>query len=137
MVTWVLDTSVVAKWFLSESGTDRAEKYLKALDGGAARVVVPSSLYYELGNIFWVRRRDRLTEQIALQMWLELLELPLDVTDWHELLPQSISSAYRLGITTYDAVFVVLAQQLGCDFITDDQALWKNTRSACPWVKRL
>ncbi len=31
MVSWVLDTSVIVKWFLEEEGSDRAEKYLNAV----------------------------------------------------------------------------------------------------------
>jgi hypothetical protein len=62
---WVLDTSVVAKWLLPEEGSDRAAPYLDAVAGGEGEVAVPSSLFYEMSNLLWVRRRDGLDAETA------------------------------------------------------------------------
>ncbi len=137
MVSWVLDTNVIVKWFLEEEGSDRAEKYLNALTDGTGRVLVPSSVFYEIANVFWVRRRDALEEEKATRLWAEVEELPLEVTDWTELLPQGISFAYQNEVSPYDAVFVVLAEEHGCDLITADHPLWQRVHEECPWVKEL
>lgn len=136
MVTRVLDTSVAVKWFFQEDGTDRAEALLAELLGGGARVEVPSSLFYELANVLWTRRRD-LTERQARTVWAELMAFPLAVRDWSDLLPEALTFAFRHDVTAYDGVFVVLARQLDCELVTADQALHRKTAVDCPWVRLL
>jgi predicted nucleic acid-binding protein len=137
MVKRVLDTSVVVKWFFAEEGTDRAEIFLKELEEGAARAIVPLSLYYEFCNVLWVKRRKGLDEAAASAIWQELIQLPLEVVDGIGLLPQALAFSFRQEISPYDAAFVVLAQAQGCDFITADDVLWLKLRGAHRWVRRL
>jgi predicted nucleic acid-binding protein len=137
MVIRVLDTNVVAKWFFTEDGTERAEALLTDLLAGSARVHVPSSLFYELANVVWTRRSERFGEPQARSIWAELMTFPLAVTDWSELLPEALFFAMRYGVTVYDAVFVVLAQRLGGELVTADEPLWQKVSTDCPWVKML
>lgn len=137
MVTRVLDTSVLVKWFFNEEGTDRAEALLTELLAGSARIQIPSLLYYELANVIWTRRTPSFREQQARMVWAELESFPLWVTDWSELLPEALTFAMQHDVTVYDAAFVVLARRLGSDFITADGVLWDQVAGDCPWVKRL
>ncbi len=138
MVTWVLDTSVVVKWFLEEEGTDRADFLLQQLVEGVARAVVPSSLFSELANVFWVRRRDGLTEAEAQAFWGELVHLPLDAIEVsHQLLFETLAFSFHEQVSPYDATFVVLARQLECELITADGVLWRKIQATCPSVKLL
>ena len=137
MVSWVLDTSVVVKWFLQEENSEAAETYLQRLLEGQAIAFVPSSLFYELANVLWVRRRDDVSEEGSLAIWEKLLQLPLTVVDWNELLPEAISLAYQHDIAVYDAVFVRLAQIKGCDLITADKKLITRIADSYHWVKSL
>lgn len=137
MVTRVLDTSVVAKWFLEEEGSAEAQLHLDALEEGTARVAVPSSLYFELANVLWARRNHGIEGGAAREMFVELARLPMEITDWSELLPAGLELAFELEISPYDAVFVVLARELGCDFVTADRRLWSKVYSRQPWVKLL
>lgn len=133
----VLDTSVVAKWFLEEEGSEEAERLLRAIGDGSGRIAVPSSFFYELAHVLWGQRRTGMTERNAAAIWNDLMRLPFSVTDWEELFPQALSFAYRFDISPYDALFVVLATELGCELITADRRLWKKTRGDCPWVELL
>jgi predicted nucleic acid-binding protein len=135
-VIWVLDTSVVAKWFLAEEDSEVAERFLDALAGGD-RVAVPSSFFYELAHVLWSKRQTGITEKGAAAIWDDITRLPFIVTQWEELFPQALSFAYRFEISPYDAAFVVLARELGCELITADRRLWKRTRDECPWVELL
>ncbi len=47
----ILDTSVVAKWFLEEEGTDKALKIRDDYVHGKIDVEIPDLLIYELGNV--------------------------------------------------------------------------------------
>ena len=123
MVTRVLDTSVVVKWFLEEEGTDRADLLLQELAKGAARAVVPSSLFSEIANVFWVHRREGLTEAEAQAFWGELVHLPLDIIEVsHQLLFDALAFSFREQVSPYDATFVVLARKLECDLMVSSGA---------------
>lgn len=137
MVTWVLDTSVVAKWFLQEEGTDRAEPYLLALLNGEGRIAAPASLYFEMANVLWTHRKDGLSEERTQAIWLELAELPIEIIQGPKLLPRALRFSYEHDVSPYDSAFIVLAQQLGCDLITADGKLWRKVHEACPWAKLL
>jgi predicted nucleic acid-binding protein len=137
MVTRVLDTSVIVKWFLQEEGTPRAEVFLQELEQGQARVVAPSSLIYELANVFWVRRRDGLSEEDASQAWAEFASLPVELRQEPELVAEAIRFSFQQQISAYDSVFIVLARELGCDLVTADIPLFSRVRGSCPWVKLL
>lgn len=135
MVAWVLDTSVVVKWFLQEPGTEAAEWYLERILSEEAKAIVPSSLFYELANVLWVRRRDGLTEEAGRKVWNELERVPLDIANWRELFPDAITVAFRHEISVYDAVFVSLAEHRSCDLVTADEKLIEKLRQTCTWVK--
>ncbi len=137
MVRRVLDTSVIVKWFLEEEGSDRAEKFLDELTEGKARVMVPSSMFSELANVFWVHRTSGVTEFAAQVFWLDLIQIPLEVIDARSVLPQALALSFREEISPYDGTFVVLARDLDCDLITADRKLWLKVHGTCPWVKRL
>ena len=132
----VVDTCVVAKWFLQEEGSDRAERYLRALEEGD-RIAVPSSFFFELAHVLWCHRRTGMSEKSAVAIWNDVERLPLLVTVWEEIFPQTLSFAYRFEISPYDAAFVVLARELGCELITADRRLWNRTHQDCPWVELL
>jgi len=94
-------------------------------------------MFYEFSNVLWVKRREGLTEEKAVAIWAELVELPLEVIDANDYLAQALNFSFRHEISPYDAVFVVLAQNLRCDFITADGSLWRKVHKSCPWVKQL
>lgn len=137
MMTRVLDTGVVAKWFLKERGSDRADRYLDELTRGSLRVAVPSLLYYELAEVLWGHRDQCVGETEALSLWTGLQALPLTVVPWEDLLPRTLPLGFRHGISPSDASFVLLARDLGCDLITADRALFLRLRTSCPWVQAL
>jgi predicted nucleic acid-binding protein len=137
VITRVLDTNIIVKWFLLEEGSQVAEGFLEELLAGQARVLVPSSLFYEVAKVLWVRRRDGLTESTSLAIWQRLTQLPVTVIEWHELFPEALTLSYQHDIAVYDAVFVRLAQLYGCDLITADQKLLPKLAGTYGWVKSL
>src|SRR5688572_23372923 len=105
MVTRVLDTSVVVKWFLEEEGTDRADRFLQDLVEGTARVIVPSSLFSEVANVFWVHRREGLSETEAQAFWAELVELPIEMIEAAKLQSEALALGFCEQVSPYDATF--------------------------------
>lgn len=137
MITRVLDTSVVAKWFLEDAASGAADRYLDELTDGHSRVVVPSLMFYELATIFWEQRRHGLGDTEARSLWAGLGVLPLTVVPWDRLLPRALGMAYRSGLSPCDAIFVLLASDLGCDLITADAELYGAVHDRFRWVRLL
>ena len=136
-MTRVLDTSVVAKWFLKEAGCDKADRYLDELADGYSHVVVPSLLFYELAAVFWEQRSHGLGDTEASSLWAGLSALPLTVVGWEQLLPQALGLAFRANVSPGDAIFVLLARDEGCDLITADRELYDTVHEGCSWVRML
>lgn len=136
-MTRVLDTSVVAKWFLKEPGSDKADRYLDELTDGYSHVVVPSLLFYELAAVFWEQRQHGLGDTEARSLWAGLRALPLTVVSWEQLLPRALGLAFRRGISPCDAIFVLLARDVGGDLITADSELYGAIHERCGWVHLL
>ena len=137
MITRVLDTSVVAKWFLKETGSDKADRYLDELTDGYSHVMVPSLLYYELAAVFWEQRKHGLGDTEASSLWAGLHALPLTVVSWEQLLPRALGLAFHSSVSPYDATFVLLARDAGCDLITADRELYEAIQESCSWVRML
>ena len=116
----VVDTSVVYKWFVSlgEDAVDAATELLSAHLEGEVSLVAPASLPLELANGL---RHSPVAEADVLEMvasfdlaHIEMIELS------SKLLLDAARLAYRHGVTVYDAVFLALAEELGCPLATAD-----------------
>ena len=126
---WVLDTSVVIKWFRQrEILADRALAVRAAYLDGRALVFVPTLLAYELINVLRYKS-DLTTEQVA-QAAQSLLEMGLDwvppAAPW---LRRAAVIARDCDITVYDAAFAALAETLDATLITADAQLAARTAS--------
>lgn len=96
---------------------------------GKAKIIIPSLLYYEVGNILLFGRSRPPFEQ-AIDVFAALYSIPLEVV------PLSFVSAdftLRLaslrGLTYYDATYVALAEIRDCDLITADRRLAERARA--------
>lgn len=123
----VLDASVVVKWFLDEEGSTEALQYEAHHVDGRDRVVAPDLLVYEIANVLSYKKHltDREIEG-ALNI-LEGLHLQLFSFSASEL-KDVVRVARKRGITVYDALYAMLAQKLGCAFVTADQELYRKLK---------
>ena len=128
---------MVAKWFLHEPGSDKADRYLDELTDGYSRVVVPSLLYYELASVFWEQRDHGLGGTEARSLWAGLRTLPLTVVSWEQLMPRALGLAFRASISPSDATFVLLARDVAADLVTADRELYEKIHKRCSWVRIL
>ena len=133
----VLDTSVVAKWFLKEKDSMKAKSLLDAYTDGDIDIFIPGLLPYELANALWKRQRDGLTQPKAQKAYSDFLDLEIEQIENVEIIAKALALAFRYEIAVYDAVFIALAKELNCDLITADEVLWRNVRDTEPRVKLL
>jgi len=122
----VLDCSVIYKWFVDETDSDKARVYCKQLVDGSIQIACPRLLLYELGNVF---RYKNFTKELQQKCFCILEKFSL------QLLDPSFEDCAKIGqiveefdITFYDASYLWLAKKYKCDFITADEKLVKKTK---------
>ncbi len=130
MTLWVVDSSVVIKWFVPEP---LAAEAVRVRDG-ATPMYAPDFLDVEVGNIVWKKlRRGDLTRAVADDI---LAQLPLAAITRHPsgpLVPAAFDFADRTGRTVYDCLYLALAVQLGGPMVTADDRL-VNALAGTPWA---
>lgn len=53
------------------------------------------------------------------------------------MLPDALRRALQLGITLFDALYIVLADDLGVQFVTGDERLLRSPAGALPLMRDL
>ncbi len=135
---FVLDTSVVAKWYLTdEPHAERAQAIRDQFIAGELTLVVPDCLFYELtGFVVKAERQGRLSADQADLVVSLLKDLALEHVTSQSLIQGALVLARRTGASAYDAMFLHLAEQRGCTFVTADEKLLAKT-GQLPYVKPL
>lgn len=122
----ILDTSVMLKWFVDEVGSDVAREYLQDFIDGKHQVIIPTLLFYELGNA--CLQNSIPTAEIGKIMEL-LQRLPFDREDiGYTAFRKIYQNASDYTLTYYDAAYVTLMQKHSCQLITADKSLWNKLK---------
>lgn len=131
----ILDASVIIKWFIDEPDSNQALVYLSTFQNGQTTIIVPSLLFYELGNILVSKKAavGRVGEIMTM-----LLNLGLESEDiglrWFRKIYQN---AVEYSITFYDAAYITLLRKKNCQFITADQKLFEKVHKIFSGIKLL
>jgi predicted nucleic acid-binding protein len=118
----VLDASAVIKWFSEEDDSDKAIELRKRFVEGEILLVVPDLLIYEITNA--LRYNKRLGIEDVKDAVESIFDLEIDiVVPTKDVVFNAIEIALDCDITTYDATYVALAEDLGAVLITSDKKL--------------
>jgi predicted nucleic acid-binding protein len=126
---YVLDTSVVVKWFSSrdEKDTEKALKLRSEYFNGTITFVIPEILYYELANA--LRYNPTFNSKDVTLAVESMFKLGIETRKINfELVKNAVGLAYRFNITFYDAYFLALARKLEAFLITADYSFFKKLR---------
>jgi predicted nucleic acid-binding protein len=120
--TLVIDASVVIKWVIQEEGTEAA----LALRG-KTRFLAPDLRVPECANILWkkVQRRE-LSKQVALAAARLLQAADIELLPSRSLLGTATGLAIELEHPAYDCLYLALAMDQDCPFVTADQRLLRK-----------
>lgn len=139
MKRFVVDASVVVKWFLPEEHTEHARKLLS--DG--FDLSSPDLVRAEVGNVMWKRwRRGDLSAEEAGETLRHFGRLPLRIQTSGPLMGTAWSVARRFDRSFYDGVYVALAERMGSPLVTADRKLYNALRGGdlaepLVWVEEL
>lgn len=115
----MVDASVAIKWYLPESGSNRAASLLRA----GERLVAPDLLIAEVGNVLWKRRRDVTAEEIEAIGIALTSACPLSLYPSSSLLQGALWVALAYDRTVYDSLYLALAVSEDCPLVTADERL--------------
>lgn len=119
---FVVDSSVVTKWFLVETDSDKAITVRDRFATGRLKLVAPTLLFYEVTNALRfsgvfdatdLSLAARSLSKYRFEMWRP--------RGW--LLELSAQLSVREEVTVYDACYVALARRLSSKLITEDKEL--------------
>jgi len=111
MKGFVLDTSVVLKWFseLGENDLSQAIQLRQALLDGSVLFTVPELLFYELSNA--LRYNPSLSSKDVQEALDSVIDMGLVVKGVDKrVMAEAISIAFKYGVTVYDAYFLALSR---------------------------
>lgn len=120
----ILDNSVVVKWFADESETEAALQYLRDFLNGKYTIIIPTLLFYELGNTFISKKVSSAEISEIMQL---LQKFPLQIEDIGLAAFRKIyQTAQEYGLSFYDASYVTLMQKYDCELVTADKKLHRK-----------
>jgi predicted nucleic acid-binding protein len=133
----VVDASVVAKWFLPEIHKDKAEKLLKDYIGERIDLAAPDLLLAEFSNLIWKRANKikDITAGQADQILEDFLALRVPLRDTAGFAATALKHATQRDHPIYDMLYIILAEQDSCEFITADQTLVRKFGHVYPCLR--
>jgi predicted nucleic acid-binding protein len=136
---YVVDASVVVKWFLPESDTPAADFLLEKFLNNEADLIAPDVLLLEVASSLWKRvvLRKELTAGEATLVYRDLLTMPLSLIASESLAEAAFQLAMKHKHPVYDALYCTLAIDRQCDFVTADQTLVNKFRGDFPFIRHL
>ena len=131
----VVDASIAFKWLVPEPLSQAALRLVHV-----QVLLAPSHLPVEVANAIWKNlRRGLISSDLGTIALAETLRFPISYVDSRELLEQALSLATRYDRTVYDALYVVLALQHKCPFVTADLRLYNALSGSFPetmlWIE--
>jgi predicted nucleic acid-binding protein len=115
--TLVIDAGIAVKWVVEEQGTPEALAVRQR-----AKLIAPELLVAECANILWkkVQRGELLKEEALLAARL-LQGAEIELLPTRSSLEAATRLAIELGHPAYDCLYLALAIEHDCRFVTADE----------------
>jgi predicted nucleic acid-binding protein len=119
---FVVDASVAIAWLFEDEATPETEDVLDRLAHEEAHA--PGLWELEVANVVLLaERRGRLSEAASARIVERLRDLPIRLGPNSPRLHHVLEVGRRYGLTSYDAAYLTLAQQLNLPLATLDRDL--------------
>ncbi len=120
MSVFVVDASVVVKWFVPEIHSEAARRLLAL----PHEYLAPDLLFAETGNTIWKKiRRGELKLEEGKRLVSDIGRIAVETVSCRALAEDVHALANATGRTVYDALYVALAVRLNTRLITADDPL--------------
>ena len=135
----VVDASVAVKWLVREEHTDKALAILRAWHEEEVMPAAPHLLPFEIANALHRKVvRGQLSVGDSARMILQLLGSRLELHQTAGLHARALELASELQQgAVYDAHYLALAEEFGCELWTADQRFYRAVSVRVPNVRWL
>lgn len=128
--TIILDSSVIAKWIFPEESSEIALVINDRFIAGQLSIAAPILLYYEINNILKSTFKSlRIKPAEALQAYEDFMKLNIVTYSSESLMKKALEIALEFDISSYDASYLALAEELQIPFVTSDQKLLNKVKN--------
>jgi predicted nucleic acid-binding protein len=119
-VRYLVDASVVVKWFAEEEQSDVANELLT----GEHELCAPDFVLVEAENVFWKKvRSGQMFADSADEALLLLSTGAIELCPTPPLLPRALEMASQIGHPIYDCLYIAAAEAWPAVLITADHRL--------------
>lgn len=127
MSVFIVDASVMAKWFIEE---EHSEAALSVLDK-RNQLHAPDFLLLEMDSIIckWIRR-SVVTTELGSDLRDALRQYPIQQHPFIPFLDSAFAIANQTGQSIYDCLYVALAALLKGKMVTADHRLYKGLKNS-------
>ena len=124
-MAFVLDSSVVCKWYVPEVLGDAALRLRDLIESESRSVAVPRFFFVESANILWKKAslKNELSRSDAKGIYSRILDLPFHVVDDDDLLLQALNLSLDHSISVYDGLYLACAIHSRARLVTADTVL--------------
>lgn len=128
---YVVDASVVIKWFIPEIYWEQASRLQNYPESSLS---IPDFAQLECTSILSkkVRRKEIKIEQ-ANQIQDLLLHMPVQMHPWQDLLLDAGQVAHETYRSVYDCLYLVLAKRVNAKMVTADKKLYLSLKDSKEW----
>jgi predicted nucleic acid-binding protein len=115
--TFVVDASLVVKWFVPEVHSEAATRWLEQPHD----YVAPDLLFPEVANAVWKKaRRGELDAADAHALVRDVSQIAVETVAMRGLVEDAHALAAGADITVYDATYLALAIRMDAQLVTGD-----------------
>ena len=133
----VVDASLAVKWLVEEDDSDRAHAALQSWVAQGITRIAPHLMPFEVANALHVLRGE-LNVGDSIRMIARLLESRLELHQPPNLHVRALQLASQLKQpAVYDAHYLALAEDFGCELWTADQRFYRAVSALVPNVRWL
>jgi predicted nucleic acid-binding protein len=117
---FVVDASIVIKWFVPEVHSDAARRLLAY----SHDYIAPDLLFAETANTIWKKvRRSEVSPRDGERLLADVGRAAVETVPCRALAADAYALATATGRTVYDAMYLALAVRLDTQVITADERL--------------
>jgi predicted nucleic acid-binding protein len=128
----VIDASIAVKWVVEEDGTPQALALRQR-----AKLIAPELLIAECANILWKKvKREELAKKEALLAAGLLQAAEFELLPTRNLFESALRMSMEIDHPAYDCVYLALAVDNKCQFVTADERFVRKLRQKAPPVIR-
>jgi predicted nucleic acid-binding protein len=135
---YVLDSNVALKWVLPEPDDAKAIRIRDEFRQGLHELLSPDVFPIEVAHaLARAERRGDIKQGEGAQKMADVFTYMPDLYPYLPLLPRAFAIASQARIGVYDCLYVVLADQEGCELLTADDRLVRTLQPAFPFITPL